>query len=72
MIIPNQSNVTYNAVIPGEGATPGKLASNTVNVEGSVFIDGTSLPDYRPDVGYNVAKLTPGSSTTTGFKVTVD
>lgn len=72
MIIPNQTNVTYNAVILGEGATLGKLASNTVNVEGSVFIDGTSLPDYRPDVGYNVANPTPDGSTTIGFKVTVD
>lgn len=33
MLIPNQSNVTYNAMIPEEGATPGKLASNIVNTE---------------------------------------
>lgn len=72
MIIPNQTNVTYNAVILGEGATLGNFASNTVNVEGSVLLDGTSLTHYRPDVGYNVAKPTPNGSTTIGFKVTVD
>ncbi len=33
MLIPNQSNVTYNAMVPEEGATPGKLASNIVNTE---------------------------------------
>ncbi len=36
MKIPNQSNVTYNAVIPGKPGTPGtpaSLASNTVNTE---------------------------------------
>ena len=33
MLIPNQSNVTYNAVVPNEGTIPGSLASNTVNTE---------------------------------------
>lgn len=33
MKIPNQSNVTYNAVIPGKPGTPASLASNTVNTE---------------------------------------
>ncbi len=33
MLIPNQSNVTYNSIIPNEGATAGQLASNTVNTE---------------------------------------
>ncbi len=33
MLIPNQSNVTYNAIIPDEGTIPGKLASNIVNTE---------------------------------------
>ena len=33
MRIPNQSNVTYNAVIPGKPGTPASLASNTVNTE---------------------------------------
>ncbi len=33
MKIPNQSNVTYNAVIPGKPGPPASLASNTVNTE---------------------------------------
>ncbi len=33
MKIPNQSNVTYNALIPNEGATYGEIASNTVSTE---------------------------------------
>lgn len=33
MLIPNQSNVTYNAVVPGKVGTPGSLSSNTVNTE---------------------------------------
>lgn len=33
MKILNQSNVTYNAVVPNEAGTPGSLASNTVNTE---------------------------------------
>ncbi len=33
MKIPNQSNVSFNAMMPQEGATPGQLASNTVNTE---------------------------------------
>ena len=33
MKIPNQSNVSFNAMMPQEGATPGQLANNTVNTE---------------------------------------
>lgn len=33
MNIQNQSDVTYNAVVPEQGTTPGKLASNAVNTE---------------------------------------
>lgn len=33
MNITNQSNVTYNAVVPNQAGTPGELASNTVNTE---------------------------------------
>lgn len=33
MKIPNQSNVTYNAMIPNEGATHGEIESNTVSTE---------------------------------------
>ena len=33
MKIPNQSNVTYNAMIPNEGATYGQIESNTVSTE---------------------------------------
>ena len=33
MKIPNQSNVTYNAVIPGKPGPAASLASNTVNTE---------------------------------------
>ena len=33
MLIPNQSNVTYNAVVHNERTIPGSLASNTVNTE---------------------------------------
>lgn len=33
MKIPNQSNVTYNAMIPNEGATSGEAESNTVSTE---------------------------------------
>lgn len=33
MKITNQSNVTYNSVVPGEAATQGNIASNTVNTE---------------------------------------
>ncbi len=33
MNITNQSNVTYNAVVPNKPGTPGRLASNTVNTE---------------------------------------
>jgi len=33
MNITNQSNVTYNAVVPNQAGTPGELASNNVNTE---------------------------------------
>lgn len=33
MLIPNQANVTYNAVEPNKPGVPGSLSSNTVNTE---------------------------------------
>ena len=33
MLIPNQSNATFNAVIPNEGTIAGQLASNIINTE---------------------------------------
>lgn len=42
MLIPNQANVTYNAVEPNKPGVPGSLSSNTVNTE--VFT--ASIPSY--------------------------
>ena len=68
MIIPNQSNVTYNAVEPNKPGVPGRLASNTVNTE--VLTDAITT-ELRTDKTYakdgetvhNTVTITNNSST---------
>ncbi|MDE6967477.1 MAG: DUF11 domain-containing protein [Clostridia bacterium] len=48
------------------------IPAGTTFVENSVMLNGTNVPEYRPEDGYVVTKLTPNQSCTTSFKVTVD
>lgn len=68
MLIPNQSNVTYNAVVPGKAGTPGSLASNTVNTEVlSYSITKTAVSDKtiakEGEMVHNTVTVTNNSST---------
>lgn len=65
--ITNDGNVDINDIYFTDSIPQG-----TTFVENSVMVDGTNMPAYRPEVGYNVANLAPNQSTTTSFKVTIN
>ena len=65
--ITNQGNVDVNNIYFTDN-----IPNGTTFVENSVMVDGTKMPAYRPETGYNVANLSPNQSTTTCFQVTVD
>ncbi len=71
--------LTYTITFTNEGNTDindiyftDNIPNGTTFVERSVSINGNSMPAYRPDIGYSVANLTPKSSATTSFKVTIN
>mgnify|MGYP001084170108 FL=1 len=63
----NEGNVDINDIYFTDN-----IPSGTTFVEKSVFINGTNVPAYTPEVGYSLANLTPKQSATTSFKVTVN
>ncbi len=63
----NEGNIDINDIYFTDNIPQG-----TTFVEKSVFINDQNIPAYRPDIGYSVANLIPGSSATTSFKVTID
>jgi uncharacterized repeat protein (TIGR01451 family) len=65
--ITNLGNIDINDIYFTDNIPQG-----TTFVEKSVLINGSNIPGYRPDIGYNVSNLTPNSSTTTSFQVTLD
>ncbi len=71
--------LTYTVTFTNDGNIPiqdiyftDEIPQGTTFVEGSVLINGRSIPAYRPETGYNVANLPPRDSATTSFQVTVD
>lgn len=71
--------LTYTITFKNEGNTDindiyftDNIPQGTTFVEGSVSINGSRIPAYLPNVGYSVANLTPNSSATTSFQVTID
>ena len=65
--ITNSGNVDINDIFFTDNIPQG-----TTFVEKSVSIDGTDMPAYRSDIGYNVANLPPNAGATTSFRVTVN
>lgn len=70
--------ITYSSVITNNGISPvtnvifnDPLPSGTTFVAGSVTVGGASRPNAVPASGINVGSISPGSSVTVSFQVTV-
>lgn len=63
----NEGNIDINDIYFTDNIPQG-----TTFVAGSVSINGNRISAYLPNVGYSVANLTPNSSATTSFQVTID
>lgn len=66
-VITNNSNINITDTMFTD-----LVPNNTTFVSGSVKIGSTAYPDYDPNIGFTLDTITPGSSVTVKFDVTVE